>query len=100
MLRKNRTTSTFLIIGISIIFSVAPAYSNYNRLLEADFLAREVKFEAGDIDNLLVDRQINLDFIASESYLFGSLEKDLHRLLIMSSWQILSLGLSFSPLRC
>ena len=100
MLRKHRIASTFLFIGVSIIFSIAPTYSNYNCLLEADFLNREVKFEAGDVAVLLVDKQINLDFIASEFYKFGSLGIDPHRLLIMPYWQIFSLGLPFSPLRC
>jgi hypothetical protein len=100
MLRKHRTTSTCLFIGVSIIFSLAPTYSNYNCLLEADFLTLGVKFEAGDIDDLLVDKQITLDFIPNEFLLIGSLEKDLHRLLILSSLQIVYSGLPFSPLRC
>ena len=100
VLKKHRTTATFFILGISIFFSVASLYSNYNCLLEADFLTREAKFEAGDIDNLLAEKQINLDSIASETYIFGSPEIDLHRILMESSWQIVSLALSFSPLRC
>ena len=100
VLKKHQPTATFLILGISILFSVASLYSNYNCLLEADFLTREAKFEAGDIDNLLAEKQINLDFILSESYLFGSVEKAILRLHMMSSWGLLSPGLSFSPLRC
>jgi hypothetical protein len=100
MLRKHRAASTFLIVGISIIFSIASVYSNYNCLLEADFLIRGVKFEAGDIDDLLVDKQITLDFIPSKFLAMGSLGKDLHRLLILSSLQIVYSGLPFSPLRC
>lgn len=100
MLRKNRTTSTFLIIGISIIFSIAPAFSNYNRLLEADFLTLGVKFEAGDIDDLLVDRQMTLDFIPSQFLVIGSLGEGLDGPLIVSSLPLISIGLAFSPLRC
>ena len=100
VLKKHQPTATFLILGISILFSVASLYSNYNCLLEADFLTREAKFEARDIDNLLAEKQINLDSIASETYIFGSPEIDLRRLLMESSLQIVSLALSFSPLRC
>lgn len=100
VLRKHRAISTFLIVGISLIFSLASAHANYNSLLEADFLTRGVKFEAGDIDDLLVDKQINLDFIPGEFSVIGSLEIDLHGLLVVSSFQVVSIDPPFSVLRC
>jgi len=100
MPRNHRAVSTFLIVGISILFFIASVHSNYDRLLEADFLGRGVKFEAADIEDPLVDKQTILNFIAGESCIFDSLAGDLHRLLNISPWQIISLGLSFSPLRC
>jgi hypothetical protein len=98
--RKHRAISTFLIVGISLIFSLACAHANYNSLLEADFLTQGVKFEAGDIDDLCVDKQINWDFIPSESPVIGSLEIDLHGLLVVSSFQVVSIDPPFSVLRC
>ncbi len=92
--------SILLIAGIIILFSVASAYSNYNRLLEADFLVLGVKFESGDIDGLLVDKQTNLDFQGGQSCILGPLERDLPGVLIISSRKISSSGLPFSPLRC
>jgi hypothetical protein len=100
VLRKHRAISTFLIVGISLIFSLASAYSYYNTMLEADFLTLGVKFEAGDIDDLLVDKQINLDFIPSGSLAIGSLEIALHEFLIMFSFQVVSIDPPFSVLRC
>ena len=99
-MKKHRIISTFLIVGISLIFSLGSAYANYNSLVEADFLTPAVKFEAGDIDGLLVDKQINWDFIPSGSLVIGSLEIDLHGLLIMSSFQIGIIDPAFSVLRC
>jgi hypothetical protein len=100
VLKKNRTASILLIAGITFLFSIASVYSNYSRLMEADFLVLGVKFESGDIDGFLVDKQINLDFIASQSCIIGSLERDLPRILIISSCKIFPLVLSFFPLRC
>ncbi len=99
-LKKNRTTSILLIAGVTFLFSIASVYSNYNRLLEADFLVLGVKFESGDIDGLLADKQTHFNFIASQSCILGPLERDLPRILILSSCKILPLGLSSAPLRC
>ncbi len=100
MLKKYRAASILLIVGIAFLFSLAAVYSNYNHLLEADFLALGVKFESGDTDGLLVDKQTNLDFIAGQSCILGPLERDLPRILIIPSCKIFPSGLSFSPLRC
>lgn len=100
MQKKHRTRSTFLIVGISLIFSLALAYSNYNAMVEADFLTLGIKFEAGDIDDFFIDKQINWDFIPNESLVIGSLEIDLHRLLVVSSFQVVSITPPFSVLRC
>jgi len=98
--KKHRAISTFLIVGISLLFSLASTYSYYNSTVEADFLNLGVKFEAGDIDDFLVDKQINLDFIPSESLAISSLEIDLHGFLIIFSFQIVSIDPPFSVLRC
>ena len=100
MQKKHRPISTFLIVGISLIFSLASAHSNYNSILEADFLTLGEKFEAGDIADILVDKQINLDFIPSESLAIGSLEIDLHGFLSMFSFQIVPIAPPLSVLRC
>ena len=100
VLRRHRTTSILLIAGITFLFSFASVYSNYSRLVEVDFLVLGARFESGDIDGLLVDKQTNLDFIASQSCILGPLERNLPRILIISFCKILPLGLSFAPLRC
>ncbi len=99
-LKKQRKSSILLIVGISFLFSFASVYSNYNRLLEADFLVLGVKFESGDIDGLLADKQIHLGFQGGQSCILGPLERDLPGILISSSRKISLSGLSFSPLRC
>jgi hypothetical protein len=98
--KKHRAISTFLIVGISLIFSLAEAHSDYSAIVEADFLTLELKFEAGDIDDLLVEKQINWDFIPSESLEISTLETDLPGFLIIFSFQIVSIDPPFSVLRC
>ncbi len=100
MPRKHRVISTFLIVGIPFIFLLASTYSNYNILIEADFITDGTKFEAGDLDDLCVDKQINLVFMPSESFLIGSPEINLHGFLIRSSFEVVSINSPFSVLRC
>ena len=100
MLRKHRAISTFLIVSLSFILLLASAYSNYNTLIEADFFTQGAKFEAGDLDDLWADKQINLDFMPSESLITGSPEINLHGPLIRASFQVVSINSLFSVLRC
>jgi hypothetical protein len=100
MLRKRRAISTFLILSLSFLFLLGSAYSNYNTLIEADFLTQGTKFEAGDLDNLWVDKPINWDFMPSESFVIASPEINLHGLLIAFSYQVISIDSSLSVLRC
>ncbi len=100
MLKKHRATSAFLIMSLSIIFPLASGYSNYNTLIEADFPTHGAKFEAGDLNDLSVDKQINLDFLPGESFIIVSPEMSLLGLLILSSYQAVSIDSSFSVLRC
>jgi hypothetical protein len=45
-----------IILAISFLFPLSCAYAYYNNLVEADFLTRGTKYEAVDIDNLVVDK--------------------------------------------
>ncbi len=98
MLKSHRTVATFLIVGISFVFILAPAHSNYNILMEADFITHGAKFEAGDLDDLWFDKQINWDFIPNESLVAASPETSLHGLLITP--QVVPITSLFSVLRC
>ncbi len=100
MLKKHRAISTFLIVSLSLIFPMACAYFNYNTLTEADFFTHGAKFEAADFNDLWVDEQTNLDFMASESLIIASPEISLSRLLIPSSYQVVSIDSFLSVLRC
>ena len=100
MRKIHRLKPAFLIIGISLVFAFAPAYAHYNAMTEADFLARGAKIEAGDIADLLIDKQINVDFVPSESFVIDLLEMNGHGFLIIDSFQITSIAFPFSVLRC
>ena len=98
MLRKQRAISKLLIVGIPFIFLLVYAYSNYNTLIEADFITHGTKFEAEDTGDLWVDRQINLDFTPSESLITVSPETSPHGFLITP--QVVPINSLFSVLRC
>lgn len=100
MLKKHRSISTFLILSLSFAFALTVAYSNYNDLAEADFFTRGAKFKAADLNDFLVDKQTHLDFMASESLHIAWPEMSLHRVLISSSFRVVSVDSFFSVLRC
>lgn len=56
-----------LIFAVSFLLPLSCAYSCYNVIVEADFLANGVKYEAGDIENLLIDKQ-NLTGLISNPF--------------------------------
>ena len=56
---KHKGIFIFLAIAISFILPWSSSYSNYNVLIEADFLFLGQKFESGDLDDLLIDKQKN-----------------------------------------
>ncbi len=99
MLNKHRAISKFLIVAIPFIFLLASAYSNYNVLIEADFIAHGKKYEATDTDDLWADKQINLDFIPSGSFVIPSSGMSLHGLLTTPQ-AVASINSLFSVLRC
>ena len=100
MLKKHRAISTFLIVSLSFTLPLASGYSNYIDLVEVDFLTRGPRLEAADLNGLWVDKQINLDFLPRESFIIASPAISLHRLLILPSYQVVSIDSFFSVLRC
>jgi hypothetical protein len=58
-------------VSLCFIFPLASTYSNHNTLIEADFLTHGAKFEARALNNLWVDKQINLDFQPSQSFIIA-----------------------------
>jgi hypothetical protein len=66
-----------LAFAVCLLLPLTYAYSCHDAVIEADFLTNGVKFEASDIDNLLVDKQINLDFILDKTLSIHSPELDL-----------------------
>ncbi len=99
MLNKCRAVSKFLIVAIPFIFLLASAYSNYNALIEADFITHGKKYEATDTDELWADKQINPDFIQSNSFVGPSPGMSLHGLL-RTPQAAASVNSLFSVLRC
>jgi hypothetical protein len=59
---KSKTFSVFCIATVCVIFPSSYLYSDYDVMLEADFIGDGVKFEAADLENLLVDKPKSPDF--------------------------------------
>jgi hypothetical protein len=89
-----------LSFAVSFLFPLSYSYSCYGGVTEVDFLTNGVKFEVSDIDNLLVDKQINLNFIPDEILSVHSPEIDLHGFPILFSILRPSTDSSLSVLRC
>jgi len=53
---KRDRLSFAIILGISFLLPLSCAYDYYDDIMEADFLTFGTKYEAADIDNLLVDK--------------------------------------------
>ncbi len=62
---KRNSLFIFLILSVSLLLPLACAYSCYNLIMEADFLRNGVKYEAVDVENLLLDKQNLLGMISS-----------------------------------
>jgi len=90
----------FLVMVIPLLFLYSSSYSCYNSLIEADFLTVGVKFEAADIDDLLVDKQINVDFAPGLFSTIGCLGADLFERPTPFSFQVPGMDPPLSILRC
>jgi hypothetical protein len=53
---KRDRLSFLIIVAISFLFPLSCTYAHYNDIMEADFLTRGTKYEAADIENLVVDK--------------------------------------------
>ncbi len=59
--KENRKVLLIFVISVAVVFQMAAAHSYYDSLIEADFLGNGLKFEAADLETLLVDKQTSLD---------------------------------------
>ena len=100
MQMRQKIFAVLLVTAVSFFFLSSSAYSNYNSLIEADFLTRGLKFEAADNDDLLVDKQIHVDFALGLFSTVGPLGADLFEKLTPSSFQVPGIDSTFSILRC
>lgn len=59
---KSKRTKIILCLTFAFIFPLSYAYSCYDIISEADFNFKGQKFEAGDINDLFLEKQKVLDF--------------------------------------
>ncbi len=100
MQMRQKEIPVLLVMAVSFFFLFSSVYSNYNSLIEADFLTLGVKFEAADIDDLLVDKQIILDFAPGLFSNVGSLGADPFEKPSPFSFEVPGMDPPFSILRC
>jgi hypothetical protein len=100
MQMRQKIFAVLLVTAVSFFFLSSSAYSNFNSLIEADFLTRGLKFEAADNDDLLVDKQTHVDFALGLFSIVGCLGAGLFEKPSPSSFEVPGMDLPFSILRC
>ena len=85
---------------LSVLFVSSHMYSDYNVLLEADFICQELKFEATDLENLVVDKPKILDLAPSSLLTLRPINSDLFGQPTNLFFQLATPYRSISPLRC
>ena len=97
---KCKKYSLFYIAVLCAVFVSCHIYSDYDILLEADFICQGLKFEAADLENLVVDKPKILDFVPSALLTFHPLDSGLFEQSTNSYLQLATLYQLVSPLRC
>ena len=97
---KCKTYSLFCIATVCVLFASSHLYSDYDVLLEADFIGQGLKFEAADLDNLVVDKPKILDSAPSALSILWTLGLDLFELSANSYFHLATPHQLSSPLRC
>jgi hypothetical protein len=95
---KRGPSFILLIFAASFLLPLSCAYSCYNLIVEVDFLTNGVKYEAGDIENLSVDKQNLTGVVPFPCGLF--LEENFFELLLGFSIPTPLMHPTSSVLRC
>jgi hypothetical protein len=74
MSSKTKFLLVFSVLGISLIFLSSSTFSYYDKMVEADFFNSGKKYEARDVEDLLIDKQSPLGVIPNPFSLFLFLE--------------------------
>jgi hypothetical protein len=82
------------------MFASSHIYSDYDVLSEADFIGHGLKFEAADLENLIVDKPKILDFAPSTLSILCPLGSELFEQSAHSYFQVVTSYPMTSPLRC
>ena len=61
VLKRQKKSTIFIVMAISFFFQLGASHSDYESLVEADFLGHGLKFESADLENLFVDKQKSLE---------------------------------------
>ena len=85
---------------LCVLFVSSHMYSDYNVLLEADFICQELKFEATDLENLVIDKPKIIDVVPTALLTFRPLNSDLFEQPANPYFQLATPYQLTSPLRC
>jgi hypothetical protein len=92
--------SLFCMAILCVIFVSSHIYSDYDVLLEADFIGHGLKFEAADLENLVIDKPKILDIAPSTLFILRPVDLDLFEQSAISYFQSATPYQLTSPLRC
>ncbi len=99
MPKGKKKNSFMFVISLAFAFQITLAYSFYDNLVEADFLCRELKYEAADLESLAMDKQPSLHVVKTASALLYSMNP-IGLELSPSPSRIAGTDQSYSILRC
>jgi hypothetical protein len=97
---KKNYLKILLACFMAIMMPFSFAYAYYDDLIEADFLTHGTKYEAGDMQNLFVEKQNFVGLTSDPSSTLLYVNDDFHVILSLLSPANLLLNPASSILRC
>ncbi len=97
---KRGPNYILLSFAVSFLLPLSCAYSCYDIISEADFLTRGIKFEAGDTEDLLADKQSVTALIPTPLYSLHFLRENFFEPFSEFSLPIFTIHQTPSALRC
>ncbi len=97
---ERKTYLLLCVAAICLLLVSSHSYSDYNALVEADFLGHGLKFEAGDFENVVVDKPKVLDLLPHSVFLEHFSDSDVFRQSADPYFPLIYSDHNITPLRC
>ncbi|HSR10792.1 MAG TPA: hypothetical protein VLS90_05060 [Thermodesulfobacteriota bacterium] len=100
MSRSPKIYTIFCIAAMALVLVSSHVYSDYDALREADFLGHGLKFEAGDFENIVVDKPKLLNLIPHSLFIEFVSEPDAAIAPAAENFSFNRSDRNSAPLRC